>query len=161
VDRSRTGLTLRSLCAGDADALAAMLRTERPEYLQHFTPFPFEVGHIRGMLETARDDRYWAIDVEGKIAGFFMLRGLDAGYAIPSYGVAIAERFARRGLLKLTLSVVAAWCRLNAIERLMLKVHADNVVARRAYERFGFRFDRPEDGTGHLIYYFDVPVPTA
>lgn len=109
------------------------------------------------MLSSARQDRYWAAYFGRELAGFFMLRGFDDGFEIPSYGVSVAERFARRGLLRLSLSFVITWCQLNGVERLMLKVHPDNVIARLAYERYRFRYDRTDPASGHLVYYLDLP----
>lgn len=150
------GLVVRELTPPDADALSAMLLSASPEYQRYFAPFPFDEASIRKMLESACDDRYWAICFGRDLAGFVMLRGFDNGYEVPSYGVSICERFARRGLLKLSLSFVIAWCRLNDIPRMMLKVHPDNFVAKGAYERIGFSFDRAEPSSGQLVYYLDL-----
>ena len=133
-----------------------MLLSASSEYQRYFVPFPFDTVSIRQMLESACDDRYWAICLGQDLAGFVMLRGFDNGYEVPSYGVSICERFARRGLLKLSLSFVIAWCRLNGVPRMMLKVHPDNLVAKRVYERVGFRYDRTESSSGQLVYCLDL-----
>jgi RimJ/RimL family protein N-acetyltransferase len=146
-----TPFEIRELGADHAEALSGMLLASSPDYQQYFIPFSFDVGPIRHLLATASRDRYWGIWWGEELAAFFMLRGLDEGHEIPSFGVSVAERFARRGLLRLSLCFAIAWCRLNAIARLMLKVHPDNTVARREYERFGFRYDRTDPSNGHLV----------
>lgn len=154
--RALTPLEIRRLNPADAELLAAMLRSDSSEYQRYFAPFPFEPEPIRRMLTAARQDVHWGLFAGGELAGFFMLRGFDEGYSVPAYGVSVAERFSNRGLLKLSLSFAAAWCRFNGVDGMMLKVHPDNVVAKRAYERFGFRHDRIDVASGQLVYYLDL-----
>lgn len=135
-----------------------MLSVSSPGYLGHFTPFPFDAASLRRMIAAASDDRHWGIFYGPTLAGFFMLRGFDSGYDVPAFGVAVAEPFARRGLLRLSLSFAIAWCRLNRVDRLMLKVHPDNVVAAREYEYAGFRFDRIDPASGQHVCYLDLPA---
>ncbi len=122
----------------DAAAVASMLAGARAEYVQHFHPFPFTNEAIQERLNAVKKDQWWMIQSEGQIAGVFFLRGFDEGYERPAFGIFVDERFARRGLAKNALDFALDWCRRNAVETVMLKVHGENTRARRIYEDAGF-----------------------
>ncbi len=145
-----------TLNPADAGELTALLISSRKEYSEHFIPFPFEFDVIKKILTEKILDRYFGLRVDGKLAGFYMLRGFDNGYQIPSYGVWIAEEFSGRGLSKLTLQHAVAFCKLNGIKKLMLKVAPDNLTAKSIYENFGFAFSGVDKNIGHLIYFKDL-----
>ncbi len=128
-----------------------MLLDSPQEYQQYFTPFSFDSQTIRSILSQRVADQYWGIWVADALAAFFMLRGFDAGYEIPSFGVSVSHRFSRRRLLRLSVSFAIAWCRLNDVTTLMLKVHLNNTVAKREYERWGFRQSQTES-PGQTVY---------
>jgi RimJ/RimL family protein N-acetyltransferase len=142
-------LVIDELTGQHGAELSRLLLSGRPEYSQHFTPFSYEADDLAEHLATARRDRYWGLRWQGELVGFFMLRGFDQGYERPSFGIYIAEPFAHRGLATLALHYALSWCRLHGVAAVMLKVHGDNVHARRAYERAGFRFTGVCPNTGH------------
>jgi RimJ/RimL family protein N-acetyltransferase len=82
-----------------------------------------------------------------------MLRGFDEGYEIPSYGVWISSKFSNRGLSALTLHHAFAFCKLNGIKILLLKVHPENVVAKKLYESLGFVKIGVDERNGNFIYH--------
>jgi RimJ/RimL family protein N-acetyltransferase len=145
-------LTIRELQATDGAALSTMLLSNSPAYQAYFIPFSFEEAAITAMLTRAVKDRYWGMWVGSDLAAFFMLRGFDEGYAMPSYGVAVAEPHSGKGLLKLSLQFALTWCKVNGVARMMLKVHPDNIIARRIYERFGFQYDGEDPMNHNRIY---------
>lgn len=145
-------LTIFHLQPYHSEALSALLLDEDPVYGQYFTPFSFEAESLESRLSMVKKDRYWGIRWEGELAGFFMLRGFDEGYERPSFGIFIAESFSRYGLGKLGLYYALSWCRLNGIKAVMLKVHPDNIYARRIYEEAGFQFLEICERTGHSTY---------
>jgi len=118
--------------------LALQLKQEDAEYIKYFQPFPFDSGEIRKRLVDARKDCYWGIFCGKKLAGIFMLRGMDDGYEIPSYGVYIPREWSGKGLSRLSLLFSISWCRVNGFKTLMLKVHPKNAIARKMYEDHGF-----------------------
>lgn len=140
-----------ALAPGDAAGLAVLLRAQRADYMRGFFPFTFDEPTIRGLLERAVKDRYWGIMADGRLAGFFMLRGMDEGYAMPSFGVAVGESCAGRGLATRALARAIGWCRTNGVARLMLKVAEDNAAALAVYRRAGFTFGERDQKTRHLI----------
>lgn len=140
---------IRELTAQDAPALAKLLAAQRPEYLAHFHPFDFNEPTLARILADARRDRFWALCLFGEIVGFFMLRGFDACYGRPSYGVFIAESAAGRGLARTSLDFALKWCAENAVERVFLKVAPDNLRAHALYKKAGFENIGACPATGH------------
>lgn len=146
---------LRPLRSEDAPHLSRMLSSQPPDYARHFHPFDFDEISISDILSRARRDIFMGMYWGGRLAGFFMLRGWDAGYGVPAYGVLIDRAFSRSGLGKLSLDAALTICRLAAAPRLMLKVHPDNLVAKRLYEGAGFVATGIDDANHNLIYHFD------
>lgn len=139
------------LTAADAPELAALIARQAPGYLTHFHPFALDEATLLRQIGTARKDRYWGLRVEGKLAGFFMLRGFDEGYARPTFGVFVAGEAAGRGLGRLALEHSIAWCVENGVERVMLKVSPDNPRARAIYIGAGFQSVETCPRTGHDV----------
>lgn len=135
--------------------LSGMLSAQSEQYMQYFRPFAFDRETISNLLSQARDDLYMGFFVDAALAGFFMLRGWDSGYAIPAYGVTIAGDHAGLGLATLSLDTSKTICRLRAVQRLMLKVHPDNLTAKRLYEKAGFVQSGIDSRNANWIYYYD------
>ncbi len=148
-------LVLRPLAVADASAFSTMLSAQPPEYIQYFRPFDFDVETLVKLLEAAQDDVYMGFFVGSEQVGFFMLRGWDSGYAIPAYGVTISQSFAGIGLATLSLDASKTICRLRGVERLMLKVHPDNLTAKRLYEKAGFVQTGEDTRNANLVYHYD------
>ncbi len=148
-------LVVRPLTPVDAPMFSAMLMAQPAEYIQYFRPFDFDAETLRHLLAAARNDVYMGFFVDDALAGFFMLRGWDSGYAIPAYGVTIAQNFSGIGLATLSLDTSKTLCRLRDVKRLMLKVHPDNLGAKRLYEKAGFVQTGIDAHNANLIYHFD------
>ena len=149
-------LEIKRINTNQAKELSNLLLKSSKEYSQHFIPFEFDLISVNAAMSKAKKDMFYGVYVENKIIGFYMLRGWDAGYDVPSYGVWIAENFSSKGISKLTLNHAISVCRINSIKRLMLKVHPDNLVAKRIYENFGFVYEGIDERIGHLIYFKDI-----
>jgi RimJ/RimL family protein N-acetyltransferase len=126
-----------------------------PDYAHFFYAFDSDKRAIAEVLAKRRRDIYTGIYWEGELIGFFMLRGWDAGYDVPSFGVLINEQHRGRGFMQLTLDMAKLICRLRGAKRLMAKIHPDNVSARGA-RRLGFVQIGTETETGNLIYHLDL-----
>lgn len=133
-------------------ALVRLHSDESPDYSRYFSPFPFNAETFEEVLKTRAQDLYFVILSDGNEAGFYMLRGFDAGYARPAYGVWIAEKYCRRGLGDASLTHAIATCTALHCSEIMLKVHPDNLHALRLYERFGFVPSGFDNGNHNLIY---------
>ena len=130
--------SIAPLTISDVDQLTQLLQGQRADYLEHFHPFHFEFESVQRELALATLDRYWALRLNDSLVGFFMLRGLDAGYSRPSFGVMIAEEHSGKGLARLALTHALDWCRAQSIRRVMLKVAPANTRALNAYLQAGF-----------------------
>lgn len=148
-------LAVRRLDLSDAPALAQFFQSQPPDYLRYFTPFTFDAERISSILRQAHRDCYLGVWWADDLVAFFMLRGFDDGFEIPSYGVAVDHRFQGRGLARLTLVASKSICRLIGAPRLMLKVHPANVGAHHMYESEGFLQTGHDPVTGQLVYHFD------
>lgn len=146
-------MLMRTLTAQDAAGLSAFLKQQPADYMQHFTPFSFDEADIRAMLLSARSDLYIGLFWMEEMAGFFMLRGWDAGYRIPAYGVVIGQSYRGKGLGRLTLEAAKTICRLRAVDTLMLKVHPANLSAKHLYESAGFVQVSTDSRNGNLVYH--------
>lgn len=81
---------IRSLHVSECDVFELMMSNEHEEYMMYFTAFQGARGlHVQRSL--AKRDVYFSILVDGNLAGFFFLRGLDDGYQKPSFGVYISS----------------------------------------------------------------------
>lgn len=142
---------IRRLTPADAADLSRLLTSDDVAYRRHFAPFETTVEALAHVLGGARRDMFWGITVDGALAGLTMLRGLDAGYEAPAFGVYVAQSSSRRGLGRLAVAYAEAWCRLEGCAELMLSVHADNAPARRIYEHEGFHATGEVTDRGHAI----------
>lgn len=145
-------LQIAILTVADALDLSYLLTVDNSDYRKYFLPFDTTPQSLSAMLANTREDRFWGIRSGPNLIGMFMLRGLDQGYQIPSFGVYIAQKSSGKGLSKLALHYVLAWCRLNECEAIILSVHPNNVYARRVYETTGFQFTGKFSELGHRIY---------
>jgi RimJ/RimL family protein N-acetyltransferase len=146
-------IKIEKLEAKHADSFSRLLQGSDKEYSMYFVPFSFETETIKKLLQDAVDDKYFGIFVDSTLVGFYMLRGFDEGFEIPSYGVWIAKEYSGFGLSQLTLQHAISYCKLNGIEKIMLKVHKDNLIAKNIYEKFGFVQEGFDEKINNIIYY--------
>jgi RimJ/RimL family protein N-acetyltransferase len=147
---------IRPLKPSDAHALSRLLRSQTPAYVRFFTPFDFDEATLARLLAECDMDVWMGIYLRDEMAGFFMLRGWDAGYAAPAYGVLIDERYSGYGLTRLSLNFVKSLCRLRRSPRVMLKVHPENYAAKKLFEEARFKQTSVEAASGNLVYHFDL-----
>jgi RimJ/RimL family protein N-acetyltransferase len=150
----KDNLEIKELNLEYALNLSERLSAESKEYLKHFIPFAeYSEGYLKKILSEKKSDKYFGLFLNKDLIGFYMLRGFDKGFDIPSYGVWISSKYSNKGLSTLTLYHAFSFCRLNQIKTLMLKVHPDNLVAKALYEKLGFVFVGIDGKIGHLIYH--------
>jgi len=135
----------------DAEASVRLLSESGDEEGRFFDGLPKEPEALRSVFLSAKLDRYWAIYIEDMFVGLFMLRGFDAGYSAPAFGVMIKRAFRGAGLGRLALQYAEAWCRLHKVETLMLTVSQENRRALALYEACGFVNDGERSPKGNLI----------
>ena len=150
-----TDLTIRPLRTEDAGAVSAMLLAQPAEYARFFYAFDFNEERIIDILAKRIQDVYSGMFWRGELAGIFMLRGWDAGYDVPSFGVFVAAKYRGGAFMRISLDVAKLICRLSGARQLMAKIHPDN-VSRRGALRLGFVQTGMESETGNLVYHMDL-----
>ena len=145
-------IEIKELPSEQAVTLSKLILSTRYEYTKYFIPFSFEEDSLKEIINDAINDKYFGIFVDDELVGFYMLRGFDEGYEVPSYGVWISDKFSKLGLSKLTLQHAIAFCKLNGLKKIMLKVHPENTIAKNIYENFGFKQEGFDDKNGNYIY---------
>lgn len=149
-------LRLAPLAPGQEAALAAFFSAlEAAGDTAEFHPHPFTPAEAAARCAHAGEDLYVAIFEGDTVLGYGMLRGWDAGYAIPSLGIALHPDARGQGLASLLMGYLHALARRRGAPRVRLKVYAHNHAAVRLYERLGYRFD-PALEAGQRVGYFDL-----
>jgi len=150
---SADSLEIRHLSGDDAGAISALLGRQPNSYREHFHPFADESRPVlAGVLNESVSDIYQGIFFESEVIAFYMLRGLDAGFERPSFGVLVDCAWRGRGLGRLCLVAALSQCRLRSFSACMLKVSPENDGARRLYESEGFVREGLCESTGHEMY---------
>ena len=149
-------IIIKKIGADSAKELSDLLQSEPPQYMKYFTAFNFNFKTIKDILSKKERDIFFGLFINDKIIGFYMLRGFDEGYEIPSYGVWISSEFAGKGLGKLTLQHAIAFCRINNIKKIMLKVYPQNTSAKVLYENFGFKPTGIDNKNNNIIYMLNL-----
>lgn len=149
-------LEIKKISVMHAKELSELLSNSSQEYNQHFIPFNFDEETISNILGNVVNDFFYGIYSSKKLIGFYMLRGFDKGYKIPSYGVFIKEEFAGKGLGRLTLDHAISQSRLLGCKRIMLKVHPENTNAKELYLRTGFKQEGYDPKNSNLIMFKDL-----
>lgn len=149
-------IEIRKITRDYAAELSVLLNSEPHDYSRYFIPFSYDEATITKLLSDAKMDLYFGLFIAGRLAGYYMLRGFDAGYEIPSYGVWIAGKYSGFGIAKMTLFHAVSVCRLNGVSKLMLKVHPENTAAKYIYTSSGFVFSHLDERIGHEVYYKEL-----
>ena len=145
-------IRIEPLLPKDAEASVQLLSESGDDEGGFFDGLPKEPEALRSILLSAKADRYWTIRIEEMLVGLFMLRGFDAGYSAPAFGVMIKRGFRGTGLGRLALQYAETWCRLQHVESLMLTVSQENRRALALYEACGFVNDGERSPKGNLIF---------
>jgi RimJ/RimL family protein N-acetyltransferase len=122
----------------------------------HFHPHPFNWAEANLRANYAGRDYYALMMLDNKAIGYGFLRGWDDKYAIPSLGIYIDKPFRGSGAAKVLMEFLHLIATLRGASRVRLRVHPDNVRARRLYDLLGYRFSETlEDG--EFIGFLDLP----
>lgn len=153
---SDTDFLLRPMVPADASLVAGLLKSQPAEYLRFFYAFGADEGAIAEILKRREKDVYSGLFWRGALVCVFMLRGWDEGYEIPSFGLVVAAD--RRGREVLTVAMEAAKLisRFAGADRMMCKIHPENVGATRGALRLGWIAESEEPETGNIVYHFDL-----
>jgi RimJ/RimL family protein N-acetyltransferase len=149
-------INFRKLESNDAEALSNLIKQDSKDYSQYFVAFEYDTATIENILAKAKNDLYYGVYWGEELTGFYMLRGFDEGYSIPSYGVYIGSRFSDKGLAALTLSHAISTCKMLGCKKLRLKVHTANTYALKQYVKFGFVETGFDEKINNIIMHRDI-----
>lgn len=153
---SETDFLLRPMRPEDAPLVATLLESQPAEYLRFFYAFGADEAAIAEILETRKRDVYSGLFWKGALVCIFMLRGWDEGYPIPSFGLVVAADQRGREVLTVAFEAARLISRLAGADRMMCKVHPDNIAATRGALRLGFVAVSDEPETGNVVYHLDL-----
>lgn len=117
-----------------------------PEIVAVFHPHPFTDDAAAGICGNTGQDLYAAMLHDGVMVAYGMLRGWDAGYAIPSLGMAVHPACQSRGLGRAMMGFLHVAARLRGAPAIRLKVYPGNESALRLYRACGYVFEGTEAG---------------
>jgi GNAT superfamily N-acetyltransferase len=105
-------------------------------------------------------DAYFVAWFAGRIVAYWMLRGWDEGFAVPSFGVAVHPLARGLRLGAAVLEHAIALCRERGAGRLRLTVYRSNERALQVYRRFGFALQDKNDRELIGLLELDSPPQT-
>ena len=149
-------INFRKLGPGDAETLIQLINQDTKDYSKYFVAFEFDSVTIENILTKAKNDLYCGVYWGEELTGFYMLRGFDEGFTIPSYGVYISSRFNNKGLAALTLNHAISICKLHGFKKIRLKVHKENIFAFKQYKKYGFIETGFDEKINNFILHKDI-----
>ena len=125
----------RRLHYEDTEALGEFFeRNNTPSITNLFNPFPLTRPTAASLLSDGKKDLFFGLIQEGRIVAFSMLRGLDDGYDVPSFGLLVDRDFQRKGLGRHLLRHTCCYADRRGIPKIRLSVFADNPKAEKLYQ---------------------------
>ena len=84
-------------------------------------------------------DEYWLL-VDEELIAYGMLRGWAEGYAVPSLGIAVDQRYRGRGFAAELMRHLHSRVRERGAHQVRLKVDRGNRIALHPYQKLCYRF---------------------
>ena len=104
---------------------------------------------------TWEDDIYAIGLVNDYAVAYGILRGWDAGFSIPSLGVAVSPDVRRYGLGRVMIEYLHACARLRDCKHVRLKVYPHNKRAKDFYTKLGYEW-KPDLEAGQFVGLLDI-----
>jgi ribosomal protein S18 acetylase RimI-like enzyme/glycosyltransferase involved in cell wall biosynthesis len=139
VARRDGALAVREVTAADRFDLAALFERNRSGAVgATFDPFPLSAEEAERIAAHAGRDGYF-VGVEGDTAvAMSMLRGFDAGFEVPSFGIFVDAEAQRRGIGRRLTEWTVKEARRRGAAAVRLSVYASNAAALALYDALGF-----------------------
>jgi ribosomal protein S18 acetylase RimI-like enzyme len=139
-----SAIAARLLQPSDAAALGDFLVAAAADAptAELFHPHPLTrefAAELCGKLPAIKD-RYFALFVGGKVAGYAMLRGWDEGYKVPSFGICVHPALQNAGVGHVLTTFGIEESRRAGAEKVRLTVYKRNERAAHLYAKYGFVF---------------------
>jgi sugar phosphate isomerase/epimerase/ribosomal protein S18 acetylase RimI-like enzyme len=143
----------RRLRIEDAPILGGFFeRNNVPAVTSLFSPFPLTSATAESLLNEAEADLFFGLFQGGRIVAFSMLRGMDEGYQIPSFGLFVDHDFQRLGLGRKLLQFTCRYADIKGFDKIRLSVFEDNEGGKKLYGELGFVVDSEEVKSGRRSY---------
>jgi GNAT superfamily N-acetyltransferase len=120
-----------------------------------FHPHKFDVAEAHERCKYIGQDEYHVAIDDGVICAYGMLRGWDAGYAIPSLGLAVHPQKASRGLGRRVFQHLHAVARARGATQVRVKVYRENTRSMALCRSLGYEF-RVQEGDHQLVGIIDL-----
>jgi GNAT superfamily N-acetyltransferase len=120
---------MREMGDNVVDDWSSLLLDQPEGYNRYFHPFEFDRQTLRSILRNRKQDIYTGIYHGMRLIGFWMLRGWDEGYTMPTQGLMIDHRYSGLGIGTLCLAAMRVAARLRGAEKIMTRVHQGNDAA--------------------------------
>lgn len=138
-------LSVEPLESSNVGELAELLGSVDPTYFSHAVP----EAAWRFLDQPA--DIHVLGRVDGEVVAFGMLRGWHEGYETPSLGIVVRPDREGRGYGRAMMVALEGLARERGATRIRLRVHPDNVRARRLYAGQGYRDAGVERGETLMV----------
>ena len=136
-----------------ASELAELFAAVDPTY---FHPHPLTPECAADIASYKGRDVYLVLRDEGRPVAYGFLRGWDEGYAVPSLGIAVRTDAQGRGFGRSMMEQLHDVARERGARQIRLRVHPDNVGARRLYESLGYQDVGVE--RGEILMFCELPA---
>ncbi|MGL4550235.1 MAG: GNAT family N-acetyltransferase [Gemmataceae bacterium] len=120
-----------------------------------FHPHPLTPADARRVCAHDGRDLYLVAADGPRVVGYGLLRGWDAGFDVPSLGIAVRPGERGTGVARAFMHYLHAAARRHGAARVRLKVYPDNLVARGLYESLGYAFTE-KSPDGQLVGVLDL-----
>lgn len=153
-----SGIEIRHLAAGMEESALELLRAVAADQSGHFfTPHPFTPDVIADLASNPGRDLYYLLVHDQQALAYGLLRGWNAGYAVPSLGLAVSPAGRGMGYGVLMTTFLHAAARQAGAARVRLRVHHGNERAITVYRACGYVFaDPPDAQTGLLLGFCEL-----
>jgi ribosomal protein S18 acetylase RimI-like enzyme len=119
-----------------------------------FRPHPFTEDEARKLASYSGRDVYAILMNDQAPVAYGLLRGWDEGYETPSLGVAVRRTARGKGFGRQMMNHLHSEARRRGADQIRLRVHPNNLAARRLYESLGY-IDAGEE-RGEVVMVVDL-----
>lgn len=116
-----------------------------------FHPHPGDEASLRSLAKATGDDLHYLFVRGRDVLAYGLLRGWNAGYSVPSLGIAVHPAERAMGFGRLMMDWLEAMARQRNAASVRLRVHKDNAKARAMYERRGYRMAPDQEDPRLLV----------
>jgi GNAT superfamily N-acetyltransferase len=134
-----TQLAIEPVQARHAQALVELFERNRvPAVSDSFDPFPLTAAEAERIALQARRDAYFVASLRDELVAMSMLRGLDEGFEVPSFGIFVDRAHHGGGIGRRLTTWTVEEAGRRGYPAVRLSVYASNAGALHIYRSLGF-----------------------